>query len=884
VPPQQLPGGQRPPPDLSSLPDLAQRKWAAFDSEFGTRGGQAHQTMFALMDFAISLPPSLADDQRTALVGAFADRLADLHPLAKGLNSVTRDDQMSGFTSFLSTLLEATRQADPSLTQEVQGWLDRTAVGPPVGMRLEPERTKLGELTDAWKKPDADRQKLGAEFSKMGGRMIAAIMEKPVDRGKPFAESSTQTGVVNYDRGKLADVAGLLAFGGNFLPMGELIPDPTGDPAFLKLFQEATVDFAKTYGTAAAIAALHCLAQAGAPEEMMAPLRDQIAKSIGDRSAVERIALHGSTMMPRVVDPTASFARQTALAKGGKDLAFDEVRTKDGVKVDPPKLDPKVDVSAIKTAQSLDDILGKGFKLKDDDNAIQANGRTLRFTAEDGTVVALKFMRANESPGKLHREHESFGLMKSALGGDFAASPRKLGPDADQAMIRLPKDLLPDDARKALEQELGAKGMTAFSEGDAFLVTAYEVEASVGDKFFNYLESSKNDAAFKQGFTDSMSALGKMAAKGYFNPNLIQNAYHAPASGPGDSDSARGWIWSVNLLQPGKDNTGKEDQQLANAQWSNFREGGLADPDEFRHMDDLRTGELAKLLGDPVIARELQLENSNFNALLPTYLIGRMVHEAVVIATRRMVDEGAFAESTSPQRRQELVDTFKESVKAGIEAFAQGFTGKDGTELAQALLANGLDLDQVLDKVANERASLFSFEYAGKMREEDAGYFGNLFGVDPTKIEFDPPENERTRDNGKLTPLADILKSPDPYATFDETQQPGFTTILITDKNGNIQQAVDLGWMSNNLDQHAGIFSDGRDGIAKFELRSTKRDGNLAIVEAGDGFDVQKYLDTTKAKAHPYQNIGGFNATYFFQNEQHLNHILSSTLVSLRAG
>ncbi len=247
--------------------------------------------------------------------------------------------------------------------------------------------------------------------------------------------------------------------------------------------------------------------------------------------------------------------------------------------------------------------------------------------------------------------------MQSALGGKFAASPRKLGAQADQAMIRIPEHLIPKEALDKLNAELQSGGLTAFQENGSYLVMSYEVNAEVGNKFFNYLESSTDDKTFRQGFTDSMSALGKMASHGYFNPNLIQNAYHAPAKG--ESDSARGWIWSMNLLKPGRDNTGKEDQQLANAKWSNFREGGLADPDEFRHLDHLKSTELGKLLGDKVMASELQENKQSFESLLPTYLIGRMFHESLVIATRRMVDAGAFCPGVSPDRQRELVDTFK---------------------------------------------------------------------------------------------------------------------------------------------------------------------------------------------------------------------------------
>ncbi len=178
---------------------------------------------------------------------------------------------------------------------------------------------------------------------------------------------------------------------------------------------------------------------------------------------------------------------------------------------------------------------------------------------------------------------------------------------------------------------------------------------------------------------------------------------------------------------------------------------------------------------------------------------------------------------------------------------------------------------------------MFSFEYAGKMRAKDADYFGQLFGIDKAIIEFDPPASNAMRDNGELVPLEAILKSDDPLAMFNRTQQPGFTTVLITDGNGKIQHAVDLGWMTNNLDEHQDIFTADGNGVARFELRNTARDGKLAIIEAGPNFNADQYLAGTKARAHQYQNIGGYNATYFFQNEQHLNHVLSATLVELRS-
>ena len=94
--------------------------------------------------------------------------------------------------------------------------------------------------------------------------------------------------------------------------------------------------------------------------------------------------------------------------------------------------------------------------------------------------------------------------------------------------------------------------------------------------------------------------------------------------------------------------------------------------------------------------------------LLPALMIGRMIHESVVIATRRLVDQGSFDPGTPPQRKQELVEAFKAGVKQGVEAFAAEFTGREPGEVAKALKANGLDLDATLDGLVREREALHS--------------------------------------------------------------------------------------------------------------------------------------------------------------------------------
>ena len=381
-----------------------------------------------------------------------------------------------------------------------------------------------------------------------------------------------------------------------------------------------------------------------------------------------------------------------------------------------------------------------------------------------------------------------------------------------------------------------------------------------------------------------MRTLGQMADKGYFNPNLIKNAYHDPPKAkPGEQQSeGRAWVWSPNMLLPSRDNTGKEDQQLANAKWSNFCVGGLADPDEFRHISDLQSTEFAKILNDKVIAGEMSGKPDELGRLLPAFMIGRMIHESLVFATRRLVDQGAFDPGTPPPRKQELVEAFKAGVKQGVEAFAAEFTGREPGDVVKALKANGLDLDATLDGLVREREALHSYAYTDAFRANDAAYFAGVFGVDKDVIEFRAPDNESWRNPGEHVPLKDVMAGPDPVGWLMQNQVMGFTTVVAVDPNGKAVAAGDLGWVANNLKDHGGIFADDTAGVGKVDISDTPTQGRVVTVQVDPGFRFDDYLGGLRSRAHELQNAGGFNGAYFHQNEQHLNHILSSTLVDLR--
>jgi hypothetical protein len=358
-----------------------------------------------------------------------------------------------------------------------------------------------------------------------------------------------------------------------------------------------------------------------------------------------------------------------------------------------------------------------------------------------------------------------------------------------------------------------------------------------------------------------------MAAKGYFNPSLITNSYHQP-------DADRAWVWSPTLLVPTHDNAGREDQPLSNAKWSNFREGGLADPDEFRHISQLDTAELSKVLGDSHIAKQVMAGGSEEQRLrlVATYLIGRMVHEATVIATRRMVLKGAFDERTGARSQTALTEAFANSLKHGIVAFASEFAGVVESELERALASNGLELDAGIADLLAERQSLYSFEYTKHWREQDAAYFGKLFHVDPSLISFAPNEE----DFGHAKPparLSDILAHKDPIAALNATQHRGFVTVVGRADNQIFLE--DLGWIDWT------VFPSNGPAIKQTE---TDGHGLLAEVQVGNYEEFASYMANIKANAHEHQHAGPVNGGYFFLNEQRLNLLLSSTLVNLRAG
>ena len=183
-------------------------------------------------------------------------------------------------------------------------------------------------------------------------------------------------------------------------------------PPFAKdvapMFEEALKAFAADYGAVAAIHAHGVLAKAGVDEEHLRPLFDAAAGASETRSGVAKFALHGATQTARVVDSTPALARAIALRQGDKDLGFKDAGV-GGAKLTPPTLRPDVDAAKVGTAAALGDILGADFRAKDgrDPPAAEVNGRTLRFAAEDGRVIAFKFMKEDEAPGKLQREQGS---------------------------------------------------------------------------------------------------------------------------------------------------------------------------------------------------------------------------------------------------------------------------------------------------------------------------------------------------------------------------------------------------------------------------------------------------------------------------------------------
>ena len=827
--------------------------------------------------FEFALKGGLDQAGRAALLDLIAGHSDQVAEALFAAEAVTGRTLITDFAETLHAMRDvvADKADDPDLLQFIDDWRAEQPVRPPVplGRRLETERADLESLGKVLASPAADRATAMQTLRDMGGRLVAAVLEEPLPGGHAFGSAGrSPTGAVAFHKDTHGDVAALLATSGQVQARTDLLP--LDDPQFAPVFKDATLQFLGDYGVAAGAAALVALRRAGVAEKLLAPLHDAVAAMVRDRSCVDQLAVHGGGTPPRVIDGTAAFARAIAFQHPGGPK-FDNVVTGSG-KLDPPPLRPEVDLDKVPTAKGLDDLLGSGFKLKAEDGSqIQANGRTLRFEGADGRVIALKLMRADESPGKLQREHNAFGLMQAALGDDYPAHPRKFdNDDGGSAMIWLPKSLLSDDARTKLQQELANGGLTLHEDDGHYLVTSYEARPGRTDanQFFAYLEETHDDAAFVGGFESSMATLGKMAAKGYFDPSLILNSYH-------DSSGGRSWVWSPNMLVPELDHAGGEERPLMNAQWSNFRVGGLADPDEFRHISDLRSSELGALIGDTTMASSLKSSDpQSGEALVPTYLFGRMLHESLVIATRRAVKEGAFDSTTTPERRAELLKTMQTAVERGVMAFATGATGAEPDEIRQQLVRNGLDLDKTIKGMIDERVALHSFAYLDHVRAEDSAYFAKLYGIDGGVVQFGGGELDRDE---LMPPIAEILKSDDPMAILQK-QQKGFVSVVATDSGGRPVAMGDLGWISNP-ERFKHLLQQEGDPVSGVRIEKTASGAFLIMVDGLPDGGMDAYLTKLRDRTRDYQNTGPANGYNFFQNEMHLNYVLSATLVNMRS-
>lgn len=889
------------PPDSAAM-QSASRAWSDFATHLGNRGQQGMFMRWnAVAELAnVPLGQLSGGSERQmlqGLIGPHAGALVDTIGELIAYDS-TQTAKFAGLLDLVAPLIDP---GDQGRVDQVDGWLAAARLQqqqpkekePEPGERLADLRSELAKLRAGLDSGTGDRTATLKAYADLGGKLLAAVLENaPEDDRDVHSAKAGFLARLAYDPPRHDDLVGLLLDPSRSKPRLDLLPDPKTHPNEYATVMRAAVDaFTRDYGGFENLQARTALLGAGVSEDLLEPMRDRAVKDVSSGESVAQLRLHGATKLPRTVDFASTLARETALRDLDKPLKFESTGVSGG-KLVPPPLDQQVDLDSVPRAKGLGQVLGRepgdGEVLK-----AEANGRTLRFTEPDGSIVALKFMKAKErgeEPGKLHREHESFALMKDALGKDYQAEPRtfRVG-DQDHPVVRISRDDLPPDARRTLDEELTRKGMTLAEEDGCYYCMSYRVTGSddieAGD-YFAYLEDTSDDASFGSGFKASMETLGKMAAKGFFDPNLIANSYH-------DKDSSRPWVWSPDLFIPWKDTAGEEERPLANAQYSNFRVGGLADPDEFRHISQVLDTEFASIVGGSGVQKDIQDSNTGHEEtnlrLTTAFLVGRMVHEALVMATRRMVLEGAFEPSTPKQRRDQLIATFKDSVRQGIEAFAVAFTGKPADKVIEALEANGLDLDSALDGIVAERRSLYSFAYTDKLRERDGGYFGQVFGVDSQRIEFGPKsEDELARDKGvrTMTSRAEVLRSPDPIATLKATVPPGWVAVVGVDADDKPVHLDDLGWMVRIDDQAKTVFDrpDGSGGVTVDAPPGMEVGPTVVRVKVDGAEDFRDYMDKLKARSHTLQNTGEWNGGYFFLNEMSANNILSATLVGLRVG
>lgn len=887
------------PPDSPAM-QSAGRAWSDFTAYLGNGTQQGTFMRWNAAAVLANAPlGQLSGPERQkleGLIGPHAGALVDTIGELIGYDST----QTANFAGLLDLVAPLIDPGDQARIDQVDGWLGTARVRqqqptqkePELGERLADLRDELAKLRAGLDSGTGDRTATLKAYADLGGKLLAAVLENaPEDSRDVHSAKAGFLARLAYDPPRHDDLMGLLLDPSRSKPRLDLLPDPKTHPNEYATVMRAAVDaFTRDYGGFENLQARNALLKAGVPEALLEPMRERAVRDVSSGESVAQLRLHGATKLPRTVDFASTLARETALHDLDKPLKFESTGVS-GERLVPPPLDREVDLDSVPRAKGLGQVLGR----EPGDGAVlkaEANGRTLRFTEPDGSIVALKFMKAKErqeEPGKLHREHESFALMKDALGKGYQAEPRSFSVDGeDHAVVRISRDDLPPEARKTLDEELARKGMTLAEEDGCYYCMSYRVtggKTEAGD-YFAYLEDTRDDASFRQGFTSSMETLGKMAAKGFFDPNLIANSYH-------DKDSSRPWVWSPDLFIPWKDAAGEEERPLHNAQYSNFRVGGLADPDEFRHISQVLDTEFASMVGGSGVQNDIRDSDTGHKEtnlrLTTAFLVGRMVHEALVVATRRMVLEGAFEPSTPKQRQDELVATFKQSVRQGIEAFATAFTGQPADEIHEALEANGLDLDSALDGIVAERRALYSFAYADKLRERDGDYFGQVFGIDSQRIEFGPKsDDELARDKSirTMTSRSEVLKSPDPIATLKATVPPGWVAVVGVDADDKPVHLDDLGWMVRIDDQAKAVFDrpDGSGGVTVDAPSGMEVGPTVVRVKVDSAEDFRDYMEKLKARSHTLQNTGEWNGGYFFLNEMSANNILSGTLVGLRAG
>ncbi|KAI1736200.1 hypothetical protein F4680DRAFT_452207 [Xylaria scruposa] len=850
-------------------------------------------TALQRQEFAVSIKDQVEKlvNSLAALIKEIVEKhLTELKEILNGAKELL-------IVSQLSAAPVAVKEHAKSLVGEVDSFLSPAI---PLGERLATIRNNLLTLLTAAAKDSAKLPKLQEAYTNLGGLALAAVLETKPDSQQSVdnARSGFHARFL-YDPSRDDDLAGLLLNQSISTPPTELWSKMQA-PACKASMTIAIEAFAKQYGGFENLQARNALLRAGVPAATLQPMWNRAKTDVESRRSMAKLRLHGATQLPRVVDFTSTLARELAIGSVDKALVFKSEGIS-GHTLMIPKLGRKVDPISFAVATQVADELGLKSNVPP---KVGANGRTLRFVQSDRSIVALKFMKTqekDEEPGKLHHEQESFQLLKDALGDEYPAAPftftTKSGPSC---IFKLRKGDLPPYALTALGAELALKRMTLAEEDGCYFCFSYRVATSnevEPNEYFDYLEDTPDDNKFKSGFRTSMKCLGRMAAKGFFNPSLIANSYH-------DQNSERSWVWSPNLFVPQVDAAGEEERPLANAQYSNFRVAGLADPDEFRHISQVLETELEKMVGEIGVGKAIKNSVADEKAktkLIVTFLIGRMIHEALVIATRRLVLQGAFEPATDKQRQDKLCTTFTDAVREGVLVFAAAFTGRTAAAVTETLAASGLQLDGAIKGLLAERRALYSFEVADKIRERDANYFSQLFVINAANIEFKaaslddlardkemfdmPSRSAILQDADKVTArknAAEALK--ETVATLKKTSPPGWVTVLGVDANSKPAHLEDLGWMVK-VDKEVEKTYKGPNGTVTVEAPEGGKTGPAVVrVQATTAGEFRTYVDGLKARVHDLQNAGEWNGPYFFQNEMHFNMILSSTLVGLLVG